>query len=320
MIQCPTTPAPLQHGLSNTAVSSPSITQRSPLPAASAPSRNTFNRASTSEMAMKEISRKALRKFTLYPKPNILESLEQLFMERSLIGHHIGPGDAKVGEHIFLNGIKKLSDNGLQATVLMKHAGRENRCHQALAAAWKLKEAEYYGRLMTEVYVARHKEHKHYREATAEGKDILLEVGKSPDEMKDHVDGVISLSHELYGKQTVSLNTMRTQLQQLEKEGYQDNFEQWFNHSTEPQDPTATVPPTLVDTLGVQEAPPALLFPENVFDLGSFPHEPDDFPAPSFKSTALHLPYVQSDAPNDFPVPPFEPTAPQMQDSSLSHI
>ena len=150
------------------------------------------------------------------------------------------------------------------------------------------------------------------------------------------------------------------------QQGYQDNFEQWFNHSTEPQDPTATVPPTLVDTLGIQEAPPALLFPENVFDLGSFPHEPDDFPAPpfeptapylpyaqsdvpndfpapsfkptashlpyvqldvpndflapSFKPTTSHLPYVQSDAPNDFPVPPFEPTAPQMQDSSLSHI
>ena len=60
---------------------------------------------------------------------------------------------------MFLNGIKTLSDKVLQAAVLMKHAGHETRHLQALAVAWQLKEAEYYGRLMKELRVAKH---KHY--------------------------------------------------------------------------------------------------------------------------------------------------------------
>ena len=119
---------------------------------------------------------------------------------------------------MFLSGIKDLSDDGLQAAVLMKHAGRENRRHQALAAAWQLKEAEYYGRLMNEIYVAKYKQHEQYRKATAEGKDILLEVDEGADKTKDHVDGIVSLNRELCGEHIVSLDTMQTQLQQLEKE------------------------------------------------------------------------------------------------------
>ena len=91
----------VQRGLSNTAVSSPSITQRSPpssSPVASAPSSNTSDSSGASEMATREIShipKKGQINFSPYPRPNIAEALELRFTERSLMGHHIGRGDAK---------------------------------------------------------------------------------------------------------------------------------------------------------------------------------------------------------------------------------
>ena len=93
---------------------------------------------------------------------------------------------------MFLSGIKTLSDKGLQAAVLMKHAGRETRRLQALAAAWQLKEAEYYGRLMKELHVAKHKHYEEHREATLGGK-VILKVDESAD---DNVDGTIALDRK----------------------------------------------------------------------------------------------------------------------------
>ena len=118
---------------------------------------------------------------------------------------------------MFLNGIKKLSDEGLQAAVLMKHAGRETRRLQALAMAWQLKEAEYYGRLMKEVRVATHTHYEEHCEATLEENVIKLDVDESANETEDNVDGTIALDHELYNEYIVSLNTMGTQLDQLEE-------------------------------------------------------------------------------------------------------
>ena len=119
---------------------------------------------------------------------------------------------------MFLSGIKNLSDEGLQAAVLMKHAGRENRRLQALAVAWQLKEAEYYGRLMNEIYLSKYKQHEQFCKATAEGMDTLVEVDESAVKTKDNLDGIVALNHELYKEHIMSLDTMRTQLKQLEKE------------------------------------------------------------------------------------------------------
>ena len=116
---------------------------------------------------------------------------------------------------MFLSGIKKLSDEGLQAAVLMKHAGRETRRLQALAMAWQLKEAEYYGRLMKEVCVAKHKHYEEHHEATSEGMVIHLKADESAD---DNMDGTVALDHELYNEYIVSIDTMGDQLDQLEVE------------------------------------------------------------------------------------------------------
>ncbi|KIM54297.1 hypothetical protein SCLCIDRAFT_31172 [Scleroderma citrinum Foug A] len=125
------------------------------------------------------------------------------------------PGNS--GELMFLSGIKNLSDEGLQAAILMKHAGRENKRLQALAAAWQLKEAEYYGRLANEIYIAKYRQHEQYCKGTVEGTDTLVEVDESPSKTKVHLDGIAALNHELYNEHIVSLDTMWTQLQQLEK-------------------------------------------------------------------------------------------------------
>lgn len=119
---------------------------------------------------------------------------------------------------MFLSGIKSLSDEGLQAAVLMKHAGCENKRLQALAAAWQLKKAEYYGRLANEIYIEKYRQHEQYRKGTAEGMDTLVEVDESPAKTKVHLDGIAVLNHELYNKHIVLLDTMWTQLQQLDKE------------------------------------------------------------------------------------------------------
>ena len=81
---------------------------------------------------------------------------------------------------MFLKGIKKLSDEALQAAVLMKHAGQGNRCLQALVMACQAKEVEYYSRLMKEIYLAKYHNHQEYSQAYAEGRDILLKAEEVP--------------------------------------------------------------------------------------------------------------------------------------------
>ncbi|KIM60059.1 hypothetical protein SCLCIDRAFT_26852 [Scleroderma citrinum Foug A] len=142
------------------------------------------------ERAIQDIARiagLARIKFLPYPRPNMLEALELRFTEKSLkggAGVNIGRDDARRGRHLFLEGIKRLSDQALQEAAMMKHA-------------------EHYTKLI----------HHMHKEDYTTYKDF---VGDEQDD-NDTVDSLVAFNHELYNEQLVSFDNADVQLDQLEE-------------------------------------------------------------------------------------------------------
>ncbi|KAF8554398.1 hypothetical protein OG21DRAFT_1508938 [Imleria badia] len=213
MIQAerPTTPTQVQYstrGSSTCNKQYPSDPLLSSAASSSSSGLSSSRDRSDSSMKIKRdiilLARQAGGRFSPYRRRSTAEALGQRFTAKSLragTGTDITPTEAKKGKSLLANGVNRLSDQELQEGVLMKHAAREARRYRAMASAWELKEAEHYTNLMGLVH---DRDRKEFEESSAEGLDDAQDF--------------MAYTHEVYGEEFGSFDTVNTQLDQLEDE------------------------------------------------------------------------------------------------------